>query len=159
MSWLLILFGLAIVLSPLMWLKQSPHQRKITELRRLANTAGMQVTLHRRPDAREDEKRLETVCYRLPWLEIDHKQHWVLHRYSERGWDSHCPGWRWTINQANSEWDALLSTVVEHLPQNVDAVMANQLGIGVIWNERGEAEDVDKICTELERLRQKAKEI
>ena len=61
MTWLLIVFGTALVLSPLMWLKQSPHQKRIAELRRQANVASLQVSLHRRPDAREDERRLEAV--------------------------------------------------------------------------------------------------
>ena len=68
MTWLLIVFGVAVVVSPLMWFRQSPRQKLITELRRAAGSMGLQVSLHRRPDAREDETRWSAVCYRLPWL-------------------------------------------------------------------------------------------
>ena len=87
MTWLLILFGVAVVVSPLMWFRQSPRQKLITELRRAASSMGLQVSLHRRPDARDDETRLECVCYRLPWLDDSCRQNWVLQRYSNRGWD------------------------------------------------------------------------
>ena len=77
MTWLLIVLAVAVVLSPLMWFRQSPRQKLITDLRRSASALGLQVSLHRRPDAREEETRLETVCYRLPWLSDNCRQDWV----------------------------------------------------------------------------------
>ncbi|MGB1402672.1 MAG: hypothetical protein ACPH3I_06835 [Porticoccaceae bacterium] len=159
MTWLLILLGLALVISPLMWFRQSPHQQQITELRRLANSLLLQVKLHRRPDARDDEVRLETVCYRLPWTDTDCRQSWVLQRYSDRGWQSHCCGWHWYVDQANAVLDDTLSRITADMPESVTAVVANDEGIGVIWTERGDSEDVQKICQLLMLLRQKAEEI
>ncbi len=159
MTWLLIVLGVAIVLSPLMWFRQSPRQKLITELRRSASGSGVQVTLHRRPDAREDETRLETVCYRLPWINGDCRQSWVLHRYSSRGWDSVCPGWLWTINQASPKWDALLPDLVLGLPAGVSAIVASDAGIGVIWDERDNADDLQNIVDKLKKLQHQAKEI
>jgi hypothetical protein len=74
MTWLLIVLGVAVVISPLMWFRQSPRQKLITELRRSAGSAGLQVSLYRRPDARDEETRLECVCYRIPWLDGDCRQ-------------------------------------------------------------------------------------
>ena len=159
MTWLLILLGLALVISPLMWFKQSPHQQQITELRRLANSLLLQVKLHRRPDARDDEMRLETVCYRLPWTDTDCRQNWVLQRYSSRGWESQCQGWHWTVDQSNAALDDTLTRVTADVPESVTALIASDAGIGVIWTEQGGADDVQKINQLLMLLRQKAEEI
>ena len=65
MSWMLILFAIAIVLSPIMWFKQSPHQKNLAETRSAARSLGIQVNLHRRPDARDSETALEVTCYKM----------------------------------------------------------------------------------------------
>ncbi len=159
MIWLLIVFGTALVLSPLMWLKQTPHQRRITELRRQASAASLQVSLHRRPDAREDERRLEAVCYRLPWQDTDCRQDWVLHRLSDRGWPSEHQGWSWMAQDAGQQWHDLLAENIANLPPGVGAIVASGQGIGVIWDERGDSAELNQICDFLHRLRQKAEEI
>ncbi|MDG1818703.1 MAG: hypothetical protein P8H31_02630 [Porticoccaceae bacterium] len=165
MTWLLILFGVGIVVSPLMWFRQSPRQKLITELRRSANSMGLQVSLHRRPDAREDETRLESVCYRLPWLDDSCRQNWVLHRYSNRGWQSdtlsgaaiNSAGWKWTIAEADPQWGHLLEETVADIPAGVSAIIANNTGIGFIWNERDDSSDLQKVAQNLKKLQQTAK--
>jgi len=159
MTWLLIVFGVALVISPLMWLKQSPHQHRITGFRRQANSLFLQVCLHRRPDARVDELRLESVCYRLPWRDKACRQDWILQRCSQRGWESPYPAWRWMADQADSQWGSALDEVLLQMPVGVSAVIADGNGIGVIWDERGETEDVTVIYQLLLLLRQKAEEI
>jgi hypothetical protein len=159
MTWLLIVFGTALVLSPLMWLKQSPHQKRITHLRRQASLASLQVSLHRRPDAREDERRLEAVCYRFPWQDTDCRQDWVLQRVSNRGWPSEFQGWCWMKQDAGAQWHDVLAHTLANLPQGVGAIVASAQGIGVIWDERGDQSELNQICDCLHRLRQKAEEI
>ena len=159
MTWLLIVLGVAVVISPLMWFRQSPRQKLISELRRSAGSAGLQVSLHRRPDAREEETRLECVCYRILWLDGDCRQNWVLHRFSARGWDSVCPGWLWTLNQAAPQWDELLADQMDDFPAGVSALVATDAGIGVIWNEREDAADLEKIVDKLKKFQHQAKEI
>jgi hypothetical protein len=148
MIWLLILFGIAIVVSPLMWFRQSPRQKLITELRRAAASMGLQVSLHRRPDAREDETRLECVCCR---------QSWVLHRHSKRGWESVVDDWLWTIAEADSKWGNTLAQAVADIPAGVSAIIANNAGIGIIWNEREDTADLQKVADNLKKMQQTAK--
>lgn len=159
MSWLLILFIVAVVISPLMWLKQTPHSKRMTEFRRIANSLNIQVSLHRRPDARDDETALDTVCYRLAWLDRDTHQRWVLHCSSQRGWESSCEGWLWTQHQADPKWEPVLADLMPQMPSGVSAVIASRAGIGLIWDERGSAQDLQSIADILQALRQKAKEI
>ncbi len=164
MTWLLILFGIAVVVSPLMWLRQSPRQTLITELRRTANSMGLQVSLHRRPDARDNETRLECVCYRLAWLDGSCRQCWVLHRHSERGWQPSSAvlstaGWLWTVAEASTQWMATLEKTTAELPAGVSAIIANKAGIGVIWNERNDVADLEKVAHNLKKLQEIAKKI
>lgn len=162
MTWFLILIGVAIVVSPLMWFRQSPRQKLVTELRRQAHIMGLQVSLDRRPDAREEETRLECVRYSLPWLDEDCRQAWVLHRYSQRGWqpdsgDLTRSGWLWTIAQAPPQWDGVLADSVGELPAGATAVIANKVGIGVIWDEREDSSDLEKVANFLKKMQQIAK--
>ena len=159
MNWFLIGFGIAVVISPLMWLRQSPQAKRMTELRGMATQLSIQVSLHRRPDAREDEVSLDSVCYRLPWLDWNASESWVLQRFSPRGWDSHCEGWRWTQHQAHPDWDDLLAQLIPALPTGVSALIASKAGIGMIWDERGDALDLEKIAATLQLLREKKAEI
>jgi ABC-type dipeptide/oligopeptide/nickel transport system ATPase component len=45
------------------------------------------------------------------------------------------------------------------MPSGVSAIMASRAGIGLIWDERGTAQDVQNIAAILQRLKQKAEEI
>jgi hypothetical protein len=47
--------------------------------------------------------------------------------------------------------------VTAELPQGVSAIIANKAGIGVIWNERDDAADLQKIAHILKKLQQSAK--
>ena len=159
MTWLLIVLGVAIVVSPLMWFRQSPRQKLVTDLRRLASSMGLQVSLDRRPDAREDETALECVRYSLPWQDESCRQAWVLHRYSQRGWQPDSPdlsssGWLWTIAQASPQWDSVLAESLGELPAGVSAVIANKAGIGVTWNEREDSSDLEEVVNFLKKLQQ-----
>ena len=159
MSWLLIVLLVAIVLSPLMWLKQTPRQQQITTLRAQARQAGIQVSLHRRPDAREDETRLESVIYFLPWLKPDQAHEWVLHRFSARGWDAQFPGWRWTLKEASPEWSSSLAPLLLELPEGVTAIVASPRGIGFIWDEKGDQNQIARFADGLRQLQKRAAEI
>jgi hypothetical protein len=156
MNWLLIGLCVILALSPLVWLKPSSHQKRVAELRRQAGILSLHVNLRCRPDARDGETQLDSVCYRLPWLSEGHNDNWVLHRYSQRGWESHCDGWRWFSNQADPSWATSLSKMVTQLPFGVSALIANREGIGVIWDERGDQSDIRQIFDCLQLLRQES---
>jgi len=159
MHWLLIIFCLAVALSPVLWMKSSPRQRQITQCREVARSLTVNVNLHRRPDARDSERRLETVFYWLRWQEATDVKPWVLHRFSHRGWESGYQGWRWISGQASAEWDPSVQQALSLLPSGVSAILASGAGIGVLWDERGEAATVREIHRCIERLRKKGEEI
>ena len=126
MTWLVIIFAVAVVLSPLMWFKQSPRQRRISHLRSVAGTFNLQVALHRRPEAREGEDALSCVCYKIRCQYETPVTEWVIHRFSQRGWSSDWEGWQW-FKQKSS--------------------------VGVIWDERGDEENLEQIAKNLLQLK------
>jgi hypothetical protein len=159
MIWLLILFCLAVAVSPLLWMKSSPRQLQITQFRKLARELGINVNLHKRPEARESEKRLDCMFYWLPWRDSRGVKPWVLHRHSNRGWQSNFQGWRWVDDQADILWATMLAETLNRLPSGATAIIVTRAGVGVIWDERGETPTVHQICDCVEQLRKKGEEI
>lgn len=159
MVWWLILLCLAVVISPLMWMKNSPRQQRIKRFRDLARTLSIKVSLQRRPEARETESRLDSVCYWRPWNADIKVKSWVLHRHSQRGWPSPWQGWHWFQAEAGTEWSNLLTDSLQILPEGVTAIVINNSGVGLIWNERGEDDTVETIKHSLDNLIEKGKEI
>ena len=137
MAWLIMMLVVAAILSPVMWLKQSPRQKNKSILRDAARKRSLQVSLDRRPDARDDETSLTVVCYKLYCGDNCSADTWVLHRHSHRGWESEWEPWRWFENQASSLWDPILTNIVHDLPAGVTAVMSKDNYVGMVWDEIG----------------------
>ena len=154
MHWLVICVVFAIVLSPLMWFKQSPRQARIAELRRAAFEKNIMVSLHRRPDARDNEKALDCVCYKIPVKDLEASSNWVLHRYSQRGWESKWTQWKWVSGEADLNWDGLLSKIISRLPAGATAIMKDSEGFGVIWDESAGDSELTEILNGLRMLKQ-----
>ncbi len=159
MVWLLIIFCLAVAVSPLLWMKSSPRQQHITDCRRKARSLSINVNMRRCPGALEAEQRLDTIYYWLPWLKPKKVQGWILQRSNRRGWDSSFTGWRWINNEANKEWHDIITACLSDLPEGITAIQVSKEGIGLVWDERGTIDLIDKIHACLLELRQKGEEI
>ena len=153
MTWLVIIFAVAVVLSPLMWFKQSPHQKRISHLRSVAATFNLQVALHRRPEAREGEGGLSCICYKMRYQQETPCHDWVIHRFSGRGWASGWEGWQWFNKQAEDSWCEVLGDILQDMPVGVSAAMMDNSSVGVIWDERGDEEQLGQIAKNLTRLK------
>lgn len=155
MIWLLIIFCMAVAISPLMWIKASPRQRQIQQCREIARGLSLKVNIQRRPDARESERKLEAVGYWLAWGDSNIPQPWTLHRYSSRGWESQWEGWNWIVDEAPPEWQAQIQNALNLLPADAQAIVVNGSGVGVIWQENGDESTVHKIKDCLTNLKEK----
>lgn len=159
MTYLLILLILAIIISPLLWFRQSPRQKMITEMRRLASSRGLRVRLVHAPDAREGEGRLEYAGYTLLWTPdskpsaFSRMEKWLLVRGTRRGDHSPWEGWQWLGHEANDRLLPVIGAVLIALPADVIAVEVNREGVAIVWQERGELADIDRIDTQLKHLR------
>ncbi|MBL4566994.1 MAG: hypothetical protein JKY85_03065 [Porticoccus sp.] len=163
MTYLLIAFILAIILSPLMWFRQSPRQKLITDMRREAALKGMRVKLSKPADAREGEGRLEYVRYILPWIPDSdpslepRMEKWLLIRETHRGDPSPWSPWQWLGRESNDALNDVIGAAVEMLPENVTALEASKEGVLIYWQERGQLNDIagifDQLCVLRKRIR------
>ena len=159
MIWLLIIFCLAVALSPLMWMKASPRQQQVTVLRAKARSLSINVNICRQPDAIDSETRLDAILYWLSWQKDTVNQVWVLQRQTRRGWESSFDGWRWVNNQAHPSWEQIIELIIQDLPAGISAIVANKEGIGMVWDERGDEDFIDDLHQNLIKLRKKGEEI
>lgn len=159
MVWLLIIFCLAVVVSPLMLMKSSPRQQQVMACRKKARSLTINVTLCQQPDAIDSEKRLNVTLYWLSWQKDSVNEVWILNRRSKRGWDSNFDGWRWINSQADTAWYEIIASSIHNFPAGVTAIVANKEGIGVIWDERGDTVLLENLHQCLIELRKKGEEI
>ena len=159
MTYLLIAFVLAIILSPLMWFRQSPRQKLITDMRKEAAAKGLRVKLSKPADAREGEGRLEYVTYRLPWVTDTEPsiepamEKWLLIKDTRRGNPSPWPPWQWLGYEPNEMLYDVIGDVIISLPEDVVALEIGKSGVLVFWQERGSLDDVTVIYNQLHKLR------
>jgi hypothetical protein len=159
MIWLLIIFCLAVALSPLMWMKASPRQQQVTVSRAKARSLSINVNMCRQPDAIDSETRLDAILYWLSWQKDTVNQVWVLQRRTKRGWESSFEGWRWVNNQADPSWEQIIELIIQDLPAGISAIVSNKEGIGMVWDERGDEDFIDDLHQNLIKLRNKGEEI
>ena len=160
MTYLLIVLVFAIIVSPMLWLRQTPRQKLVTAMRQQAARAGIHVSLVRPPDAREGEGRLEFVKYSLPWLPkttslpLPRMEKWLLVRQTRRGDPSPWADWQWLGREANPVIHDAIGAALQALPQSVSALEASAAGLSIYWQERGELADIEGINSQLTTLRE-----
>ncbi|MFT7301040.1 MAG: hypothetical protein ACI89Z_001508 [Porticoccus sp.] len=159
MTYLLIAFVLAVILSPLMWFRQSPRQKLITAMRQHAAAKGLRVKLSKPADAREGEGRLEYVTYLLPWSPGSdpsseaRMEKWLLIKETDRGDPSPWPEWRWRGRKSNDRLTSTIGAVLEGLPKTVAALEAYSEGVRIYWQERGDLEEIELVSRQLSILK------
>jgi len=159
MVWLLIIFCLAVAVSPLMWMKTSPRQQQVIACRKKAYSLSINVTVAKQPDALDSEKRLDAIYYSLAWSKDIFNESWILHRRNRRGWQSCFDGWRWINAEADAIWSETITSIIHNIPNGVTAIVVDNEGVGFIWDERGEPNLVEDLHQYLIKLRKKGEEI
>ena len=83
MTYLLIAFVLLVILSPLMWFRQSPRQNLMINMRKEATRLGLIVSLSAPPDARQGKR---------DWiaLPIDCRGYLIHHDHKNPEWRTGC---------------------------------------------------------------------
>ncbi|MDM3870333.1 hypothetical protein QSV34_03085 [Porticoccus sp. W117] len=156
MEYIWVIVVLALVLSPIIGLKSSPRQKKLETLRRCASAAGLHVKIARRPDARDDERDLDSVSYLLPWggNTPEGLRPWVLTHNNRRGMEAQWPNWRWFEGPAQPGIGSTLEQLLPGLPDGVTGLVVSRQGLAIHWLEQGEEADVAALVDALKTLRQ-----
>ncbi|MBN8431763.1 hypothetical protein JF535_12965 [Microbulbifer salipaludis] len=137
-SWLpivIIIFAIALVIGPVVWLKPSSRDRKLAELRQRAAASGLKVQMQPLPKSQDTGN---AAVYSAQWRNPRRLQTgWGLelqrmpHEMNFDGvWD-----WR-NGREAPEVAKPPLKEFLEMLPADATAVYANDSGLGVQWRER-----------------------
>ncbi|MGR2737844.1 preprotein translocase subunit YajC [Billgrantia sp. Q4P2] len=155
MVWLVILAALLLMISPVMWLKPSPRQRRIVPLRNAAAKAGVKVLLEKPP---LHGASTAMPGYRWTYPNDAPGPRFLLVRASEAS-DVLKPSvadWRWRIEPlrplpelANEPLEALLT----RLPQDALVLESNEFAITLWWWESQTAERFLTYAEDFRRLR------
>jgi hypothetical protein len=150
--WLLIIVILLVAFGPILWLRPSPRDRRLTMLRAQGRKEGLLVEMRRYPklDLAPEERvtaggkpipsMLESAVYLKPLdPKLRHLPGWRILRATE-GLPA-LPGWVFELGRRpDSEHMrgvlAALEPLVARLPGDVVAVECDPLNLGVYWLER-----------------------
>ncbi|WP_323844060.1 hypothetical protein [Microbulbifer magnicolonia] len=133
---IIILFAVALVLGPVMWMKPSQRDRRLADLRGRAAKSGMVVQMKALPAALG--KGTAAVYY----------SRWADSRRLQLGWilelqrvehEMHFAGrWDWRNGRAAPQpaWEPLRQ-MLDQLPKDACAISAHHIGLGVQWQEGG----------------------
>ena len=142
MVWLIILAALLLMVSPVMWLKPSPRQRRITPLRNAATKAGVKVGLEK-PPLHGDHTAMPG--YRWVYPSDAPGPRFVLVRSSEASdvLEPYVADWRWRIEPLRTLPEAArkpLEALLTRLPQDALVVESSETAITLWWWESQTAE-------------------
>ncbi|AMX02647.1 hypothetical protein SAMN05660479_00749 [Microbulbifer thermotolerans] len=132
---LILLFVLALVVGPVMWMKPSARDRRLAAMRARAAASGLAVQMQALPAALGqgtaavyssrwgDGRRLQ-----LGWiLELQRVEH-ELHFAGRWDWRNGRPA------APKSAWEPLRQ-MLKNLPEDACAVIAQENGLGIQWRE------------------------
>jgi hypothetical protein len=142
MKWVIMVVILMMVISPVMWLKPSPRQRRHTQLRAMARSKGVEVA---RQEVPLHGVKGKMPAYRLRYpgeypgpdfvLVRDAVASAALARYTD--------GWRFRIAPLRPLPEAAkvqLEALVALLPDDVLMVQSSEVALTLWWLESGTAE-------------------
>ncbi|HLS97590.1 MAG TPA: hypothetical protein VK018_02605 [Porticoccaceae bacterium] len=157
-KYLLIALVVLMVVSPLLWLRQTPGQARITAFRNRALQLGLKVQMVPRADADPADRQPDAVRYLKPLVPdsrgampvMDHS--WILLRDPRRGRESPFPGWRWFRDEAPAAIHPAIAACLRELPESVGALRADGQGLSAYWRETGTLDDVARLARALDGL-------
>jgi len=171
MTWLLIIFILALIIGPILVLLPSPRQKEQTAFRSEAKSRGISVELCsiEDPDPDPDRylsatgKRLEPVikciAYRvarkrpLHWRRVA-RINWKLIQTGEHHLTDLPAGWTWREppNEVAEVLRQALAEELHRLPEDAIAVEEINYIVSVYWREKGGSEALQAVCNFLEKI-------
>lgn len=153
-----IICAILILAGAFMWLKPSPRDRHLNTLRTAALTAGFKLDSIRIPDTsiegRLAEKSSLITLYRLLHrFDKDRAPRFTVQRTTGVSSAFLPDGWKWADQHRPTEAVTQhLHEVLLTLPEAYLVLDAQPDGVGLVWDERGDASALPAIRETLERL-------
>ncbi len=141
MAWFFILFALLLVVSPVMWLKPSPKQKRVAALRQQAAKDGVNVKLEVPP---LHGIKTAMPAYRWHYSRQRPGPDFVLVRddHASASLKPFMHGWRWRhepLRPLPEALEARLKGLLERLPQDALVVESHRHALTLWWWESQDA--------------------
>ncbi|XQU09742.1 preprotein translocase subunit YajC [Halomonas sp. LY9] len=155
MEWLIIIFILMFVITPVMWLKPSPRQKRQMALRSSAAKQGVTVKMAKPP---LHHFRGTMPSYRWRYAQDTPGPDFMLVRDSNAS-EALAPyhaGWRWRIAPLRPLPEAAsthLQTLLERLPQDALVLESSEYALTLWWWESQTAERFTTYLADIEPLK------
>lgn len=149
---IIILFAVALIVGPVMWMKPNARDKRLADLRGRAAAAGKTVQMQTLPASRG---KGTAAVYFTPWEDKRRLQlGWILEL--QRGeHEMHFDGrWDWRNGRAAPEaaW-GVLREMLEKLPRGACGVVASPVGLGIQWMESGGDAEYTALVSALDTYR------
>jgi hypothetical protein len=155
MVWALILVVLLLMISPVMWLKPSPRQRRIAPLRNAALKAGVAVKLEK-PPLHGINTAMPSYRWRYPQERPGPRFVLVRDSDASEALKPCMAGWRWRIEPLRPLPAAArepLEALLMRLPQDALVIESSEPAITLWWWESQGAERFLTYVDDFRRLR------
>jgi len=155
MAWLIILVSVMLVISPALWLKPNPRQKRVARMRTAMNRAGVTVKLGRPP--LHDIKGV-IPHYRWPYPPQQPGPDFMLVRDTEAGpaLKPFRHGWYWRFEPLRplpAGAEAPLEALLTRLPLDALVLESNRTALGLWWWESQDAERFSRYLKDFTALR------
>jgi hypothetical protein len=149
MAWLIILVAVMLVISPLLWLKPNPRQKRVARMRTAMSRAGVTVKLDKPPF---HEARGVMPHYRWPYPPQQPGPDFTLVRDAEAGpaLKPFRHGWYWRFEPLRplpAAAEAPLEALLTRLPLDASVLESNRAALGLWW---WESQDTERFSSYLE---------
>lgn len=137
MEWLLIIVLMLLIISPVMWLRPTPRQKRLVRLRDVAIKAGVKVKLEKPP---LHDVTTSMPCYRWTYPPQHPGPRFLLVRSAEASASlkEFRPGWRWRIEPLRPLPEAVdyrLGELLTRLPQDALVIESDRNALTLWWWE------------------------
>lgn len=156
MSWVVILFIVALVISPVMWLRPSPKQRRVAALRQAAAKAGVKVKLAA-PPLHAAGKAMPSYQWLYPQERPGPRFVLVRDGVASPALKTFRPGWRWRIEPLRAlpdEAEKRLVELLSRLPQDAVVIESDRPALVLWWYESQGAERFSTYLDDFVQLRE-----
>lgn len=165
MVYLIVFLAVVLVIGPVLWMRPSPRERHLTQLRQKAIMNRMNVQVPSKDDIKwmpvsEHIERHKIIRYALPIHDDDRDSEQLKkllgHYQFEKGqW--HSMATHLEKPPLPEAYGACLNPLVKEASCSVDFLDIQRGQLGVFWQEDGEASVVDDIVNSLSQLREALK--
>ncbi|RTQ98347.1 preprotein translocase subunit YajC [Halomonas nitroreducens] len=155
MVWLIILGVVGLVFAPAMWLRPSPRQQRLIQLREAARHAGIIVRIENSPLHDGGEM---LPAYRWPYPAQQPGPDFVLVRdaVASQALKRYQAGWRWRMEPLRPLPDAAqerLLALLARLPEDALVVESGAAALTLWWDESLDIASLESLAADFAELR------